>query len=207
MDDQGPRKPFLSSATITTLLGVVAMFAAIPAPPSWPSLEPPFGTGWWMYVVSIVVISIWLFIGHRQETRRREWEQEQRDTAMKASQRDESDRIIQNLGAVIQASRAVNAQSGPSGKPLASEIENVGSLVARLYAERRHGEVAAISAGATPLLEDISKNPPKTEEEILRAVSSVKAYSVIAETGHFNITGSDARLIHRDKEGNVISEG
>ena len=199
LEGRTPRKPLLSSATTTILLGVMAVLPAIPAPPSWPSLEPPYGIGWWVYVGSIVALSIWLFISHRQETRRREWEQNQRDDRAEErhqagliNQQDQADRVIQHQKAGFQAVLGVNAQSGPSGKSLVSTIDDVGSLVARLYAERQHRQVAAISAGTTPLLEDISENPPKTEKEIKRAVGSLKEHIMLAEAGEYKIGGSDA---------------
>ena len=199
MDNRGPRKPSLSSATIALVLGLVAMFPALPAPSSWPSIEPPLGFGWWVYVGSILAVSTWLFFTYRQENRRREWEQNQRDDRAEErhqagliNQQDQADRVIQHQKAGFQAVLGVNAQSGRSGKSLVSTIDDVGSLVARLYAERQHRQVAAISAGTTPLLEDISENPPKTEKEIKRAVGSLKEHIMLAEAGEYKIGGSDA---------------
>jgi hypothetical protein len=212
MVDHSPPKPLLSSFLLNLALGVIAILPTIPAPfADWPSLDTALGK--WLYVCSIALVVAALIYARNREQKRREWEQTQRDTeaesrhqATLANQREESDRIIAFMDQAASA-RAAIVQTGVVGTPLLTAIDNSGSLVTRLYADRQRRHIAAVTATeATALLREITQNPPLEPDAVRTAASGLNHYVMKAETGAFNVKGNDVRFTLRDEDGNVLDE-
>lgn len=145
-----PTKPKVSSRTLDIALYLLAILPAIPAPIRTLTLETPIG--WWLYVLGLAAILVAAIHCRKLEDHFREWELNQRDSAIDVAADGRLTIIMARLDQMEQAgwTRETIAATGPTGLPLLGVIDDLArqQLVAARMAMQ--GYVGATGVSGVP---------------------------------------------------------
>jgi hypothetical protein len=214
-----PRHWFSGAAVLGALIALYSGWVAFVQMP-----RDSGGLRWWVLGIGLVLsLAVWYSLAKSNaDSERHKGVADERFQAMRADNEEEAKRAqeryealqerhretreaLASLSQLVRSKEAVEAQSGPVGKPLAAKInEHIVDLqgtimgsgglalsiglsgngvvpagTTSIQVERQKRLVAAVTE-ARPLLDEITRNPPKTAEEVSRAVKAVSTALPVA---------------------------
>ncbi len=205
-------------------MAVIGALAAVPAPQFLQSVSLDTTPGRLLYVSGIVgaaILAIWTSDRRRKSDRAKAREERivERDAdrveaAARETRAEERHELLQarfdallavqqssNASpSLVQAITATQSLAPPPGPWITTTVDQPTQGTPSYYLNPVY-----VSA-ATDVLREIASDPPRTPEAVERAVSQLNHYVLKAEPASIIVTVKPARLIHGDKDGNIIGE-